>query len=62
MTFTIVCAKCGNEQIFTNGDRRWQENIEIEVEIVTIDSKTKISHLTIYCENEKCNNWIDINY
>ncbi|WP_243299113.1 hypothetical protein [Bacillus litorisediminis] len=60
MAFTIKCNECGNEQVFKEGDRRWQDNIEIEAE--QIGYQNAISHLTIYCENEKCNHWIDIKY
>lgn len=61
MAFTIRYNECGNEQVFKEGDRRWQENVEIEAEQTGCYGSV-ISHFTIYCENEKCNHWIDIKY
>lgn len=58
MAFTIKCTECGNEQVFTEGMFRSTDKIELEVDI----SQREVNHITIYCESDKCGNWIDIKY
>lgn len=62
MSFIIKCNECGNEQIFINGMSRYAENIELNVDLSTDFVGASIESITIYCENPKCNKWIDIKY
>lgn len=59
MGFTIKCNKCGNEQEFKQNDRLWQDKIQLEVELRGTYEQI-FDQLTIYCENEKCNQWIEL--
>lgn len=60
MSFTIKCDKCGNSQKFINNDYRRQDNIELEVGQRGYENM--VDRITVYCENEKCNHYIDIDY
>ncbi|MGX1434380.1 hypothetical protein ACUXCC_005636 [Cytobacillus horneckiae] len=55
MSFTVTCDKCGEQQKYKNGDRGFQNNIEIEV---TGFGDTNV--LNIYCCNPDCPNQIDL--
>lgn len=62
LAFTIKCNECENEQVFTNGMFRSTDKIELDVEASHDFVGTTIDHIVIYCENDKCNKWIDIRY
>ncbi|MDF1511472.1 hypothetical protein Gp_84 [Bacillus phage vB_Bacillus_1020A] len=62
MSFTIKCNECGNEQIFTDGMSRWAENIELDVYVSTDFVGATVESITIYCENRKCNKYIDVKF
>lgn len=60
MSFTIKCNKCGNEQTFKNRNSEWKE---IEIVVTTRGYMgSVIDEVSIWCENPKCNNNIDIKY
>lgn len=60
MAFTIKCNKCLNEQVFHRGDGRFKENIEIDAEQYGYEGA--IRNLALYCKNDKCNHYIDIEF
>lgn len=62
MSFTIRCDKCGNEQTFKDGDKRFQENIKIHLEEDCDYMGCTVEGILIYCGNDKCNHFIDIEY
>ena len=62
MGFTIKCNKCGNEQVFTNESKRWEENIEIDVDMSHTFSGSTVNTVDIFCENINCNQYIELKY
>ena len=61
MSFVIKCIECGNEQIFKQNDRA--RNTEIDMEIgMSRGFQPYPNEITIFCENQKCNNMIDLKY
>ena len=59
MSFTIKCDKCGNEHILESGAINREE---IDFIVLTDREGTTVVEIGIYCENKKCNNFIDIDY
>ncbi|MCA1025714.1 hypothetical protein LCM23_06390 [Cytobacillus kochii] len=56
MSFTITCDQCGEMQVFKEGDRWFQNNIELDV----VGDGEGDEIINIFCGNLDCPNQIDV--
>lgn len=61
MAFTITCDKCGNKETFKQGDRARSKDIDMEIGMSS-DYQPYPVDISFFCENVKCNNYIDLKY
>lgn len=61
MSFTIKCDKCGNEQTFEKNDKARNTNIDMEVGM-SGGYQPYPNEITIFCQNSKCYEYIDLKY
>jgi hypothetical protein len=61
MSFTIKCDKCGNEQSFKQGDKARNTKIDMEIGM-SGGYQPYPNEITLFCENPKCNNMVDLKY
>lgn len=57
--FTIICNRCGHKQLFEDDDKLRGDNIDIHVKLTGTYAQY-FDYATVYCENIKCNQWIEL--
>jgi len=62
MTFTIKCDLCGNERKIKNNDkvRDW-EKVDLDI-LLCGDYEQYPEEIIFYCENNQCNNLVNLKY
>ena len=60
MGFTIICNKCGNKQEFKPRGEARRGNVEIDV--IQTGYENAVTEIVISCENDKCNQIIEVIY